>query len=163
MLRRTGFKRKEYIRPPSPAPSRGRLVAMATITGEVVSAPKDPRYEDPHLLRMARGQPCLLQTPLCNHNPETSVACHSNSSQHGKGGARKAHDAYTVVGCYSCHSWLDAGPATHEEKAAVFAAGHWRQVKAWQAIASDPRAPAKDRASAQAALDKIADDEIRLR
>ena len=163
MLRRTGFKKKTYERAPSPPPSRGRLVSMATITGEVVAAPKDPRHEDRHLLNMARGQPCLLQTPLCNHNPETSVACHSNSGQHGKGGARKAHDAYSVVGCHSCHSWLDASPASHEEKAAVFAAGHGRQVKTWQAIANDPHAPAKDRASAQAALDKIAADEIRLR
>lgn len=163
MLRRTGFKRKEYVRPPSPPPTRGRLVAMATITDDVVAAPKDPRHEDRHLLNMARGWLCLLTTPVCNNNPETTVACHSNSSKHGKAGARKAHDAYVVYGCSSCHTWLDQGKAPQSEKAAVFAAGHSRQVEAWQVIAGDRHAPAKDRASTQAALDKIADDKVRAR
>ena len=164
MLRRTGFKRKEYIRPPSPPPSRGRLVAMATITDEVAAAPKDPRHEDPHLLRMARGKPCLLLSPLCCHDPKTTVACHGAGVSAGKGMGYKVGDHLTCCGCHMCNHYTDAyGGATKDEKAAVFAAGHGRQVEAWQVIASDPHAPAKDRASAQAALDKIACDEIRLR
>lgn len=164
MLRRTGFKRKTYERPPIPPPTRGRLVSMAAITDEVAAAPKDPRYEDLHLLRMARGKPCLLLSPLCCHDPETTVACHGAGVSAGKGMGYKVGDHLTCWGCYMCNHYTDAyGGATKDEKAAVFAAGHGCQVEAWQAIANDPGAPAKDRASAQAALDKIADDEIRLR
>ena len=160
-MKRSGFKRQVYAPPPSPPPARGRMASMAPVDDTVVATPKDPRYEDKHLLRMARGWLCLLAAEVCNNDPDTTVACHSNSSQHGKAGARKAHDCYVVYGCSSCHTWLDQGKAPQSEKAAVFAAGHARQVDAWRVIASDPHADARDRASAQGALDKIADDALR--
>lgn len=137
---------------------------MAAITDDVVAAPKDPRHEDRHLLNMARGKPCLLLSPLCNRNPETTVACHGAGVSAGKGMGYKVGDHLSCWGCNMCNHYTDAyGGATKDEKAAVFAAGHARQVEAWQEIASDPRAPAKDRASAQAALDKIADDKVMAR
>lgn len=161
-MKRSGFRRKEYVRPPSPPPTRGRLVAMAVITDEVVAASKDPRHEDRHLLNMARGQPCLLQSPICNHNPETTVACHGGGVANGKGMGIKVGDHLVCNGCSDCNHYTDAyGGATKAEKAAVFAAGHGRQVEAWRAIAANPSAPARDRASAQAALDKIAADDLR--
>lgn len=162
MLRRTGFKKKTYERPPIPPPTRGRLVPMAVIKDEVLVAPKDPRYEDRHLLSMARGKPCLLQSLLCNHNPETTVACHGAGVSAGKGMGYKVGDHLTCWGCHMCNHFTDAyGGATKSEKAAVFAAGHERQVDAWRSIAADQAAPARDRASAQAALDRIAADGAR--
>lgn len=162
MLRRSGFKKKEYVRPPSPPPTRGRQASMARITDEVTAAPKDPRHEDAHLLRMARGQPCLLQSPICNHDPETTVACHGAGVANGKGMGIKVGDHLVVNGCHACNHFTDAyGGATKEEKAAVFAAGHARQVRLWQEIASSASAPARDRQSAQAALDKIAEVALR--
>lgn len=161
-MKRSSFKKKVYTPPPSPPPTRGRLVAMVAIDDTVVAAPRDPRYEDRHLLRMARGRPCLLLSPLCCHNPETTVACHGAGVSSGKGMGYKVGDHLTCWGCNMCNHYTDAyGGATKNEKAAVFAAGHARQVEAWRVIASDPHADARDRASAQGALDKIADDALR--
>lgn len=137
---------------------------MARITDEVTAVPKDPRYEDAHLLRMARGRACLLQSPICNHNPETTVACHGAGVANGKGMGFKVGDFFTAWGCHACNHYTDAyGGATAEEKAAVFAAGHALQVLAWQEIAGSSSAPARDRQSAQAALDKIAEVALRAR
>lgn len=161
-MKRSGFKRPEYVRPPSPPLTRVRLVAMTIITDDVKAAPKDPRHEDRHLLSMARGKPCLLLSPLCCHDPETTVACHAGGVANGKGMGIKCGDEKTVWGCHMCNHFTDAyGGATKSEKAAVFAAGHERQIEAWRAIAADPSAPARDRASAKAALDKIADAALR--
>ena len=137
---------------------------MARISDEVVAAPKDPRYEDAHLLRMAKGRECLLQSPICNHDPATTVACHGAGVPKGKGLGYKVGDQISAWGCHSCNHYTDAyGGATAEEKAEVFAAGHARQVLAWQEIAGSSSAPARDRQSAQAALDKIAEVALRGR
>lgn len=48
--------------------------------------PKEPRQRNPHLLKMAQGEPCLLRIPgVCNGDSDTTVAAHSNQSAHGKG------------------------------------------------------------------------------
>ncbi len=46
---------------------------------------------------------------ICNGNPETVVAAHSNQYTHGKGGALKAHDIFTAWACDACHRELDQG------------------------------------------------------
>lgn len=56
----------------------------------------------------SRGQPCTLEfVGVCNHNPETTVACHIHDETFGKG--RKADDVSTVDGCSDCHRFLDEG------------------------------------------------------
>jgi len=55
----------------------------------------------------ARGAPCMLNFPCCNHDPETTVWCHWDDESFGKG--RKAHDTSGFPGCSSCHAWLDVG------------------------------------------------------
>lgn len=118
--------------------------------------PRQPRYTDRHLLDMARGQACLLQSPLCNHNTATTVACHGAGVANGKGLGYKVGDHLVVHGCSGCNHFTDAyGGASAAEKQAVFEVGHARQVAHWQAIAISPAAPARDRASAQAALDQL--------
>lgn len=153
-MRRTGFARKVYT--PEPAPPLRALaqpVNMARICTTVRAAPKTVEHRNPHLLRMAAGQPCLLRVPgVCCGDTRTTVACHSNLSIHGKAGARKADDHYSVWGCATCHHWLDQGPATIEAKTARFMAAHADQVMAWCRIVADAGRPPKDRAAAHWAL-----------
>lgn len=119
--------------------------------------PKDPPSRNPHLLSMARGMPCLLRVPgICNNDTDTVVAAHSNLGRHGKGGARKAHDHYSVWACARCHTWLDQGQATRIQREQAFMAGHARQVAEWLTISNDPREDPKDRKAALWALDELA-------
>lgn len=53
----------------------------------------------------ARGQPCTLNFPGCNHNPETTVLAHLPSSVKGMG--NKGDDWHAVFACSSCHEALD--------------------------------------------------------
>jgi hypothetical protein len=108
------------------------------------------------LLEMARGRPCLLCiTDVCMGRVETVVACHSNLAIHGKGGARKADDHYSVWGCMSCHRWLDQGPATADEKALAFTLAHVDQMNEWRRIAADPSEPERVRRAAGWALEQL--------
>lgn len=105
---------------------------------------------------MARGMPCLLQVPgVCSHDRATVVCCHSNLSIHGKAGARKADDHYSVWGCAACHRWLDQGPAPKAQKYSAFMAAHLRQVLEWRAIAFDPASAPSDRSAALWALERL--------
>ncbi len=56
----------------------------------------------------AKGEECTLQIEgVCNYNQETTVWCHSNKLEHGKGMGTKANDVYGCYGCSSCHDVLD--------------------------------------------------------
>ena len=89
-------------------------------------------YRDKNLLKLAQDQECLLQVPnFCQGGSDTIVACHSNSSAHGKGKGIKASDADTVWGCHSCHHWLDQGSAGKEEKENIYFQGYSRQIVEW--------------------------------
>lgn len=126
--------------------------------GELVAQPKpEARYEDKALTDMAQDRPCLLMVPaVCNHRTDTTVACHSNWSEHGgKGGARKADDTYTVWGCGPCHYWLDFGKARAQDKEAAFMAAHARQVLAWRLVAMDANEPERFRNAARRALERL--------
>lgn len=81
-------------------------------------------YRNRKLLDLAKGQPCQLQIPgVCCGNAETTVAAHSNSKMHGKGMSIKAHDWAHTHACYTCHTWLDQGPASRAEKWEAFMIG----------------------------------------
>lgn len=122
-----------------------------------ITCPKRKPYRDPHLLKMAKGKPCLLQAPgVCNNNPETTVACHSNLSIHGKGMSHKAHDYFTVWGCSSCHAWLDQGMSPRAEKEEVFLHALGEQVKAWMAIIECEYEHVKNKVSALNAVNTLA-------
>jgi hypothetical protein len=123
----------------------------------VAPIPKTPRREIPHLLDMANGKPCLFQIrDICNRDPATTVAAHSNWSEHGgKGGARKADDCYSAWSCHACHTWLDSGPADGELKKVTFMFAHLSQVQHWRAIAADPASKQRDRAAVLLALEHL--------
>lgn len=157
MARGSGFARKTRERPILAFPAPIRQVAKTVISQSVNAIAKNPRYVDRHLLDMARGRPCLLQSPICNHDTETTVACHGAGVAAGKGMGYKVGDQLTVWGCSQCNHYTDAyGGATAAAKTAVFEAGYSRQLHAWQAIADDTAAPKRDRASAAAALAIVA-------
>lgn len=72
------------------------------------------------LLDLAYRYPCYLRLPCCEGG-DAGEPAHSNQSQHGKGGAIKAHDCFHVPGCRACHRELDQGRTmTREEKVAVW-------------------------------------------
>lgn len=99
------------------------------------AVPKTEQLRNPDLLAMAKGEACLLRVPdVCNRDRATTVACHSNWGEHGKAGARKADDCWSVWGCSACHRWLDQGPASAEEKRARFDAALEWMVGIWWEI-----------------------------
>lgn len=138
----------EVSRPiPQPAaPVPGRLARMYAVNDDSFRpSPKTAPARNRALLDMARGQPCLLRIPgVCNSDPATTVACHSNQAKHGKAGARKADDQWSVHGCSDCHRWLDSGMATASQKIAAFNEAHRRMVIVWTDMVEDRR-PANQR------------------
>ena len=97
-------------------------------------------YRDKDLLRLAQGQECLLMISrrCMGDEGSTTVACHDNSLESGKGVSLKAEDSRTVWGCYWCHSMLDQGQMEYEERQEAFEDAYSRQVQEWLKIASNP-------------------------
>ncbi len=157
MSRGSGFRRPEFVRPAPPAPSRAtRIGVLADCAPMAEPMGKTEPHRNRHLLDMARGKPCLFRIPgVCNFDPETTVACHSNSSAHGKAAARKADDEHSAWGCSACHEWIDRRHGTPEEVEGLFALAHTCQVDEWQAIAGSAAADPKDRLAARWALNHL--------
>jgi len=158
-MKRTGFKRPTIERTRTvhqPLPEQFRRQVSAPIFTNLVAAPKTVERRSRALLDMAKDRECLLDSPACPRNGDTSttVACHSNQSKHGKAGARKADDHYSVWGCFYCHSWLDQGNAEHYTKAAVFDNAMHLQLVRWREVASNPSEPERLRRAAAWALEQ---------
>lgn len=106
------------------------------------------------LLDMARGQPCLMRlNGICNHNPETTVAAHSNLLAHGKARGRKADDCYSVWACAACHHWYDQAGRPKRLKQDAWERAFAKQQQCWRGIAGDPLASARDKRAAEWALE----------
>lgn len=76
-------------------------------------------YRNKKILRAAEGEKCLIQSPYCNSDPSTTVACHSNELDDGKGIAQKADDCFVAFGCSACHDFVDGriqGPDRYPDK-----------------------------------------------
>lgn len=83
-------------------------------------------------LAACRGEPCYLHVQgVCCWDWETVVPAHSNQSTHGKGLGIKAAHRYTVPACFTCHAWLDTGPAPRWLKESTFnvALSAWEPVR----------------------------------
>lgn len=79
------------------------MQAMRAAGGEM-------NWRSKKLLQAAQGQECQVCIPdICNGNPETVVAAHSNQYAHGKGGQLKAHDIFVAWACSDCHREIDQG------------------------------------------------------
>jgi len=69
--------------------------------------------------KSAQGEECTLRFPCCNHRNDTTVWCHSNRYEDGKGAGLKARDEEGAYGCFACHSFLDGGYAGHMARSLV--------------------------------------------
>lgn len=75
------------------------------ITGQPLRQ-KVTRLVSPALRNSARGQPCTLRLPCCNHDTETTVLSHLR--YFGWAGiAQKPHDFLGVFACSACHDAID--------------------------------------------------------
>lgn len=154
MLQSRPFTRQPMPeRTPKAWPGKQNFVPASRCDEAGAAQPKPVERRNPALLAMARGKPCLLQVPgVCNGDPRTTVACHSNLGIHGKAKARKADDHYSVFGCSSCHAWLDTSGAAKADKAATFMRAHLDQVLAWRRIAGDMTYTPRERKAVHWAL-----------
>lgn len=96
-LKRTGFVNSS---------SRAELAKGA------IEKPRKPlksrRPPQTKIRAAARGQECTLLFPrVCNGRTDTTVLCHSNQLQDGKGMRLKAPDTRAAFGCCACHDVLD--------------------------------------------------------
>ena len=109
-MKRTGFAAK-------PKPVAG-LLRKTNLGKSAMSLPRSvtPKKRKPIKVRRkkltkiraaARGQDCLLRFPVCNGRNETTVLCHSNLLEDGKGLGLKAPDERGAFGCSACHDVLD--------------------------------------------------------
>ena len=89
-------------------------------------------WESKTLRQMARGQDCLINSPMCNHNRDTVVLCHGRK---GKGMALKACDSDAVFGCSGCNYYTDQSGAPREEIEAYWESAKLRMAVRMQQIA----------------------------
>lgn len=113
-LARTQFKRQ----PAKELMKRSPMKRSAPLkNGTKKSAPAPRARMKSKALKMtpirasARGETCTLRLPVCNGNNETTVWCHSNRAEDGKGMGIKARDEEGCYGCSACHAFLDGGYA----------------------------------------------------
>jgi hypothetical protein len=129
-LARTGWKKK----PHSPFSSLATRAQWERRKPMKRRAKKPTVAEGSKYLAACRGEPCYLNAccPWTDWADPTVVDCHSNQARHGKAGARKADNEFTVPGCAACHYWLDFGKAPWEVKCAKFddALARWAPVRA---------------------------------
>lgn len=98
-------------------------------------------YRDDNLLKLAKGEKCLLQIAddCLGDEGSTTVAAHSNLMAHGKGKGLKAEDCYTVWACHRCHSLFDQGGSfSRKIKEDLFFEALLRQIEEWRKIATNP-------------------------
>ncbi|WP_241484911.1 nuclease domain-containing protein [Caballeronia zhejiangensis] len=123
-LARTPFRQK---------PAAEKSVARSTFKKK---APKKRPGHNKAMLNACRGQPCYLVYPgICRGavDAETVVPAHSNEGAHGKGGALKARDEFTIPACWRCHAEHDQGKLfTYEEKVRRWRIGYgeWAPTRA---------------------------------
>lgn len=154
MLQRTSFKRQaKPERKPMAWPGLQTFAPATRCDGVGVAQPKSPRLENPDLLKLAKGKPCLLHSPICQGGTATTVACHGGGVANGKGMGYKVSDYLTCWGCHACNHYTDAYAfATKEQKQMVFDAGHRLQIFEWQRIAGDMSYTPKERRAVHWAL-----------
>lgn len=107
MLRRTGFRRFERVKP-APAPLRPveRSGTYAANDGPLVQVVKHDYIRSDALMKAYRLIPCQH----CGRSDGTVCGAHSNWAIHGKGGAIKGDDNRCASLCAACHvPLLDQG------------------------------------------------------
>jgi hypothetical protein len=115
-------------------------------------------YRDANLLKLAKGEKCLLEVAddCLGDEGSTTVAAHSNLMEHGKGKGLKSQDCFTVWACHRCHSLFDQGGSfTRQEKRDIFYAALLRQIEEWRKIGVNPALQPWKVQAARNALDHL--------
>lgn len=164
-MKRTGFKRPEYVPPPPapirPATRRAQMVA-STFVGSV---PKEPADRLDALLRLAEGEECTVRRygGFCRCRTDQTVWAHTNTQADQKGMGYKGHDSAGFFAGYHCHTYIDQPPASEaqrEEIAALVAVAQERtRVRLMEIAASRTERPWKVEA-ARRALEMIEAREV---
>ena len=81
-------------------------------------------YRNKKLLEIVRDSPCQL----CGSRNGTVVAAHSNQLRDGKGRSIKAHDYRIAALCFTCHSDIDQGKMSREDKQDLWEMAHRKTV-----------------------------------
>lgn len=81
-------------------------------------------YRNKKLLEVIRQSPCQL----CGSENGTVVAAHSNQLRDGKGRSIKAHDYRIAALCYTCHSDIDQGKMSREDKQDLWEMAHRKTI-----------------------------------
>lgn len=93
------------------APLRAKSAMKAGSTKKAPAQRSTLKTKGPKMTpirRAARGQDCTIGIPgACNHDPATTVLCHSPFLADGRGMGLKAPDEAACFGCSSCHDVLD--------------------------------------------------------
>jgi hypothetical protein len=104
-LKRTEFKRNPASKANAFAKSERK---EASAVAKIRKPMKSSRPKMTKIRSAARGQECTLQIfDVCNCDPETTVLCHDNRIESGKGMGLKAPDSEACFACSSCHDVLD--------------------------------------------------------
>lgn len=94
----------------------------------MLSFAKTKPLRDERFKVMCRSMPCQscgLAGPLAG-----VTWAHSNFSEHGKGGARKADDCFVAALCFVCHRNLDQGSKmSYDERRAFWYRAYERTVR----------------------------------
>jgi hypothetical protein len=115
------MKRGAPLRNKTPMQRTGTLrTAAATKAANLTRAPsekkpakararmKSTRPKMTPIRRSARGEACTLMIPgICTNDTSTTVLCHSNRLEDGKGLGLKTPDTEACYGCSACHDVLD--------------------------------------------------------
>lgn len=85
----------------------------------------------------AKGVPCTIESPVCNHRPETSVLAHRRSHDSNAGTGLKPDDTAAAIACSDCHDWLDGRSSLYscsrKEKEFFWFRGILRTFRYWVA------------------------------
>lgn len=99
-------------------PKPSKLPRKAAPARKAALKAKKPKMTP--IRKSARGEECTLRFPgICNGDTQTTVWCHSNRAEDGKGMGLKARDEEGCYGCSACHAWLDGGYAGHMPRSTV--------------------------------------------
>ena len=86
--------------------------------------PKTKYLRNKKRLQACRGLPCQH----CGVEDGTVVAAHSNLGIHGKGRSIKASDEFIAALCFTCHTNLDQGAISKQDKSQMWHNAHVKTI-----------------------------------
>lgn len=111
-MKRTGFKRPEYVAPPPAPPKKSSVRATMVATAIMRPNPKLPADRNMKFRQLAEGEACTVRRygGHCRCHPDTTVLAHTNTQADQKGMGYKGHDSAGFFAGSECHSYIDQPP-----------------------------------------------------